>query len=147
MRKAVAASWATAPRLTQARNAGWALGKGVAVAAFATTSAPTANGSPKTKRTKVAGSVPADLTRLRCAALRTVCAAAAASTIGIQIQLATVIGYARRATAPPPRDRERPRAAGSARGVATRRRRGQLLLDVDAVERVAAVRRELEVDH
>src|SRR5262245_64818713 len=86
--------------MTQTTKRAFGAGSAPPARSDATASAATANGRPYTNRTKVAASVPADATRLRCAALRTVCASAAPTVIGIQAQARVIIGV------PAARDRD-----------------------------------------
>lgn len=82
---AVPTIWLTPPMAHQTKKSVWIAGSGAPVSATSNPNHAMAKGKPYRKRTSVAPSVPRSPTRLRCAALRTVCASAAKSVIGIHI--------------------------------------------------------------
>src|SRR4029079_10255474 len=75
--KAVAATCVSAPRTTQGQKAGGGRGRPCPSAIITPARKMSANGNPNRKRTWVAPTVPSLVVSSRCAALRTVCAAAA----------------------------------------------------------------------
>ena len=76
---AVAAIWVNPPRATQARNSPVMRGSASPVNCTTSSSDIAANGKPKTKRTRVAPTVPTVVVRPFCIALRAVWEAAATS--------------------------------------------------------------------
>ena len=75
--KAVAATCVSAPRTTQGQKTGGGRGRPCPSAIITPARKMSANGNPNRKRTWVAPTVPSLVVSSRCAALRTVCAAAA----------------------------------------------------------------------
>ena len=83
--------WLTAPKDTQAANAGFGAGSEYPPIACTPSSHRIAKGSPYRNRTSVAPSVPSSAVRLRCAALRSVWANAAQTVTGIQSQSGAIM--------------------------------------------------------